>query len=137
MLEMVLADQYVPDLDSAKILRLALLHDFGEIEAGDITPADGVSRAEKVRRERASVMKVLRRLPNGDQYITLWNEYEAGTSPEARFVRQVEKLEMALQASVYEHQNLADLTEFFASTKEALEDRQLRELLSAIEDLRD
>ncbi len=137
MLAMVLADQYVPDLDSAKILRLALLHDFGEIDAGDITPADGVSRAEKVRRERASVMKVLRRLPDGDQYITLWNEYEAGTSPEARFVRQVEKLEMALQASVYEHQNLADLTEFFASTKEALEDRQLRELLSAIEDLRD
>ena len=52
-------------------------------------------------------------------------------------MRQVEKLEMALQASVYEHQKLADLTDFFASAQQALEDQTLRQLLAAIEALRE
>jgi putative hydrolase of HD superfamily len=43
---------------------------------------------------------------------------------------------MALQASVYEHQQLADLADFFASTQQALEDQTLRQLLAAIEALR-
>lgn len=136
LLVMFLADRYAPHLDMAKLLRLSLLHDFGEIDVGDVTPADGISSAEKVQREQASVQRVLHRLPNRERYLTLWHEYEAGDTPEARFVRQVEKLEMALQASVYELQGLAELGEFFASTKMALEDDQLRETLSVIENLR-
>jgi putative hydrolase of HD superfamily len=136
MLVMFLADRYAPGLDMAKLLRLSLLHDFGEIDAGDVTPADGISSTEKVQRELASVQRVLRRLSNRERYLALWHEYEAGATPEAKFVRQVEKLEMALQASVYEHQGLAELGEFFASTKTALEDDQLREILAVIEDLR-
>jgi putative hydrolase of HD superfamily len=136
LLVMFLADRYAPELDMAKLLRLSLLHDFGEIDAGDVTPADGVTPDQKVQREKASVRRVLRRLPNRQRYIALWQEYEAGASPEARFVRQVEKLEMALQASVYEHQRLAKLGEFFASIRAALQDDQLRDLLAALEALR-
>lgn len=137
MLAMFLADKHFPHLDTSKILRIALLHDFGEIYAGDITPTDRISRTEKVRREYASVIKVLSPLPGGNRYIKLWLDYVDGRSPEARFVCQVEKLEMALQASVYEHQKLADLADFFASVKKALEHHQLRKLLTALEDLRD
>jgi putative hydrolase of HD superfamily len=137
MLAMFIADQHFPDLDTAKIMRLALLHDFGEIDTGDMTPKDQIPRTEKVRRERACVVRILRQLPGGDKYVALWEEYEEGHSAEARFVRQVEKLEMALQASVYEHQKLADLTDFFASARQALEDPPLRQLLAAIEKLRD
>ena len=136
MLAMFLADRYSPELDIAQVLRLALLHDFGEIDAGDLTPQDGVPRAEKVRREQAAVAHVLRRLPDGGRYLALWREYEAGSSPEARFVRQVEKLEMALQASVYEHQKLANLEAFFTSAKQGIEQRSLRDILAALEDLR-
>ncbi len=136
MLVMFLADQHAPELDMAKLLRLCLLHDFGEIDAGDVTPADGVSSADKVQREHASVLRVLRRLPDQDRYMALWHEYEAGVTPEASFVRQVEKLEMAVQASVYEHQKLAELGEFFASTKTALHDAQLQTILAAIDQLR-
>ncbi|MCZ6873172.1 MAG: HD domain-containing protein [bacterium] len=136
MLVMFLADQYAPELDMAKLLRLSLLHDFGEIDAGDVTPADGVSSAEKVQSEHASVLRVLRRLPEQDRYLALWHEYEVGVTLEAGFVRQVEKLEMALQASVYEHQKLAELGAFFASTKTALDDAQLLTILAAIDALR-
>ena len=137
MLVMLLADRYAPELDMAKLLRLSLLHDVGEIDAGDVTPADGVSSAEKLQLEEASVRRVLRRLPDRQRYLALWHEYEAGATPEARFVRQVEKLEMALQGSVYEHQGLAELGEFFASTKTALEDDHLQKILIALEALRD
>lgn len=136
MLVMFLADHYATELDMAKLLRLSLLHDFGEIDAGDVTPADGVSSAQKMQREQASILRVLRRLPDRERYIALWQEYEAGASPEARFVRQVEKLEMALQASVYEHQRLAELGAFFASTRTALQDDQLRKILVMLEGLR-
>jgi putative hydrolase of HD superfamily len=137
MLAMFIADQHFPELDTAKVVRLALLHDLGEIDAGDITPMDQIPRTEKVQRERAAVVRVLRRLPGGDRYVALWDEYEEGRSAESRFVRQVEKLEMALQASVYEHQKLASLGDFFASARPALEDQPLRQLLAAIEELRD
>lgn len=136
VLVMFLADRYAPELDIAKLLRLSLLHDFGEIDAGDVTPADGVTSDQKVQREQASMWRVLRRLPDRERYIALWQEYETGASPEAHFVRQVEKLEMALQASVYEHQRLAELGEFFASTRTALQDDQLHDILTALEDLR-
>jgi putative hydrolase of HD superfamily len=137
LLVMFLADQYAPHLDMVKLLRLSLLHDVGEIDAGDLTPADGISSADKVQREHASVLRVLRRLPHQDRYLDLWHEYEAGETPEARFVRQVEKLEMALQASVYEHQQLAELGEFFTSTQTALHDTQLQAVLDAIMTLRE
>lgn len=136
LLAMVVADQYFPHLDITTILRLALLHDVGEIDAGDLTPADRVPRAEKVQREYDSLTRVLRRLPHAAQYLALWQEYEAASSPEARLVRQVEKLEMALQASVYEHQQLADLDEFFTSVQPAMEAQPLRQILSALQSLR-
>ena len=46
-----LAQAYYPQLDLCKVLRMALMHDFGEIYAGDIIPVDAVSAEEKHRRE--------------------------------------------------------------------------------------
>jgi putative hydrolase of HD superfamily len=129
MLAMFLADAHFPDLDASKVLRMALLHDFGEIYAGDITPADGLDRSEKLRLERHAVQQVLSKLGRGADYLALWEAYERGTSPEAQFVRQIDRLEMALQASVYEHQELADLSEFFTSVAQALSAPALQSIL--------
>jgi putative hydrolase of HD superfamily len=112
------------------------LHDFGEIYAGDLTPAHEVSRDEKYRREQQAIVRVLAKLPRGAEYVALWEEYEAGQSPEARFVRQLDRLEMVLQASVYEHQGLADLSEFFAAVRPVLSSPELRAVLDQLETLR-
>src|SRR5262245_37432937 len=74
LLAMFLAEAYFPELEAGKVIRLALLHDFGEIYAGDITPFDGVSRAEKVRQEYEGVTQVLAKLPQGERYLALWEE---------------------------------------------------------------
>ncbi len=132
LLAMQLADAGRPELDAERVLRLALIHDLGEAHAGDLTPADGVSAEDKHARERDGVRRVVDGLPGGARLLALWDEYEAGTTPEARFVRQVDKLEMALQAAVYEGQGLGDLGEFLDSAREAIGDPELLALLDSL-----
>ena len=136
VLALFLVDAHFPDLDRDRVLRMALLHDFGEIYAGDLTPGDAVPPEEKHQREANAVAKVLGKLPNGAEYVALWQEYEAGATPEARFVWQVDRLEMGLQASVYERQGPADLSEFYASAGEALSTPELRAVLDEAVELR-
>jgi len=124
-----LAEAHYPDLDICKILRMALVHDFGEIYAGDIIPQDGILPEEKYSQELESVQSIFSRLSAGDLYIALWNEFEAGETPEARFVRQIDRLEMGLQASVYASQGFPNMTEFFDSASLALTDSHLQDLI--------
>lgn len=134
---MFIADAYVPTLDAHKVLRLALLHDFGEIYAGDITPADAVDPQEKHLREREAVQQVFARLPCGADYLALWQEYEENRTDEARFVKQMDRLEMALQASVYEQQQILNAGEFLESASQAMIQPELRAILDDIVALRD
>jgi len=136
VLAMLLADACAPALDALKVLRMALLHDFGETYAGDITPSDGVDPADKHARERHAIHEVLDKLPNGARFVALWHEYEAGASPEARFVRQIDRLEMALQAALYERAGLIRADEFLVSATAAITDPDLQTVLRELDALR-
>jgi putative hydrolases of HD superfamily len=118
-----------PSLDQNKVLRMALLHDCGEIYAGDIVPSDAVSAEEKHAWELDAVRQVFNKLPDGESYVQVWLEFEAGESPEAQFIRQLDRLEMGLQASVYTAQGFEGLEQFFTSARQALVDEKLIELL--------
>lgn len=136
VLSIFIAEAYFPELDLSKVVKMGLLHDFGEIYAGDFTPSDLISPEEKQHLEAESVREVLAKLPNGAGYIALWEEYDRQESPEARFIAQVDRLEMVLQASVYEHEGLADLSEFFTSTEPVLSAPDLKAMLQALQALR-
>ena len=133
---MLLAEAHYPEMDVLKILRMALIHDFGEIYAGDIIPGDEVSPEEKYILEKEAINRIFEGLPNGEDYLHLWEEFESGASPEARFVRQIDKLEMALQASVYEHLNLGHLPEFFKSAGAEISSPTLKTILNELEALK-
>ncbi len=135
LLGLLLAEQNL-ELDVNKVLRMALIHDLGEIYAGDFTPQDKIDKNHKFQLEKQSVLQVFNKLPNGWKWINLWEEYEEGNSAEAKFVQQLDRLEMLLQASVYEHQGLADLSDFFASTKWDSCSPELQSILKVLEDLR-
>jgi putative hydrolase of HD superfamily len=124
-----LGQAYYPQLDLNRVLRMALLHDIGEVYAGDITPSDQVREADKHQLERASLEKVLGKLPASHEFLELWLEFENGESPEARFVHQIDRLEMGLQARVYQAQGFAGMDEFIHSARHALVDQQLAEIL--------
>ena len=135
ILALFLADAHFPELDKFKLLRMGLLHDFGEIYAGDFVP--GKTTPENKRRlERESVERVFSKLPNGADYLALWEEFEDGQTAEARLLREIDRLEMGLQASVYEAEGLADLSAFFESADRAVASPPLRDAIDAILRLR-
>lgn len=136
LLGLFVAESLFPHADASKVVRIALLHDLGEAYAGDITPHDGVDKAAKHALERRAVETIFGKLPRAAEYLALWDEYEHGTSFEARLVRQLDRLEMGLQACVYEHQGFGDLSQFYASVDKALESPELRAVLAELEALR-
>jgi putative hydrolase of HD superfamily len=133
---MIIESGLTADVDRDKVLRMTLAHEIGEIYTGDITPGDGVAMEEKQRREREGLLRVTNRLPNGTEWMALWEEFEAGESSEARLVRQLDRLEMALQAWVYEKQLGMNLESFFRSAEKAVNSPELKDLLKDIENLR-
>lgn len=116
-------------LDRSKAVLLALLHELGEVWAGDITPVDGVSEEEKHTLETESVQRVLHKHPEAAQLRALWQEFEDMTSEEARWVRQLDRLEMGIQARIYEAEGRPRMEEFLASADKAVRDPELRKLL--------
>lgn len=122
------------DLDLARALQYAVLHDLPEVHVGDLTPQDGVSKADKARMEHAAMAALCRALPRGARLLATWEAYEAQVDPEARFVRQLDRLDMALQAVRYAEDAAADvsLDEFLDSASAVIEDPGLQPLVDAL-----
>lgn len=109
-----------PKLNKLKVLEMVVLHDLAEVKTGDLTPYDGVPSAEKAERERRALDHLLEGFADRPRFLELAGEYQDGLSPEARFVKDLDKLEMALQSLLYQRDHPIDLSEFRASAQEAL-----------------
>ena len=129
ILAWMVAEKHFPELDINKVIKMSLLHEMGEIYGGDITPKDKISEQGKFLLEYNSMHRVLSKLPNGKNWSDLWNEFEKNRSPEAKFVKQIDKLEMALQAYSYEENYEINLEDFYKSTYDILENEKLKEIL--------
>jgi putative hydrolase of HD superfamily len=135
LLALLLIDQISPALDRQQVLLMALIHDLGEIYAGDFTPQDGMPSDEKHALEAKAFQQVFGGLTGGQRYIDVWRAYERGESPEAHFVKQVDRLEMALQASIYARRGFSDMGDFFDSARKALDSGPMGSLLAEVEAL--
>ena len=116
-------------VDPARAALLALVHEMGESYAGDITPVDGVSREAKEALERDAIMRALEGHPDREWFISLWEEFEAGETPEAAFVRQLDRLEMGLQAALQEAEGFPGMGEFYDSARRTVVEPRLRSIL--------
>ena len=121
-------------LDSLKVLQMALIHDLPEAVIGDLTPSQKTVETEA--KEENAVSHILNLLPakQRETYIAVWNEYQEGKTREAQAVRQLEKIEMALQAKEYEKAGSASksLERFIKSAEEATDWSELKRLLSCV-----
>ena len=122
------------DLDPLKLLRMALIHDLPEAVIGDLMPSQKTSQTKE--EEKKAIHKILGLLPKTlmENYLEVWNEYEEGKTREAKAVRQLEKIEMALQAKEYENSGSGkkSLERFIKSAKESTVWPELKKLLSCI-----
>ncbi|KAM0801670.1 HD domain-containing protein [Usnea florida] len=111
-------------LDIPHCTKMALVHDMAELLVGDITPMDGVPKAEKKRRE-AETMEylccggkgMLGEWGDGEQgkgIRAIFREYEESRTLESLFVHDVDKMELLLQMVEYEKRGKGqlDLGEF-------------------------
>jgi putative hydrolase of HD superfamily len=132
ILSMLYADMEC--LDPLKLLRMALIHDLPEAVIGDLTPSK--KSAETKEKEGTTIIQILNLLPERQRetYITVWNEYTKGNTREAKALKQLEKIEMALQAKEYERTGSASksLERFIKSAEEATSWPDLRRLLSIV-----
>ena len=101
-----------PELDRLKLIEMAVCHDVAEVRVGDITPHDGISPEEKVRAETEAMLSLSQGFPRGEYMLELYREYEAGETPEARFLKLCDKLDMAFQSYVYQSRTENDLQNF-------------------------
>jgi len=116
-----------------RLVTIALLHDLCEAITGDATPADGLDPAVKSQREEQAMAALTTGLVNGQELYELWLDFERGRTPEGRLIKQIDKLEMALQALEYAESGHPGLQEFLADGRRVIEDPLLRELFQRIE----
>ena len=132
VMSMVLAD--MKSLNSEKVIKMSILHDWAESKIGDFMP-DEIGHDKKSELENYAMTEILELLPQKIQsdYQDIWNEFLVRDTPEARLVHELDKLEMALQAKIYETDvDPEKLTPFIISAVEQIMDPDVKKILMDI-----
>ncbi|MBI4614114.1 MAG: alpha/beta fold hydrolase [Planctomycetes bacterium] len=135
LLALALAPRF--GIDAGRAASIALVHDLAESRTGDLyvhpDRSDAAARRDAKRKEEARILAdLLGRAPGTDEWTGWLAEYQTGSSAEGRFVRALDKLEMALSALDYERTYGIDLEEFWESAREGLEPGPITDLLAEI-----
>jgi putative hydrolase of HD superfamily len=94
LMGVVLAEHAPPGTDVVRVMRMLLVHDLVEIDAGDAYFYDPAANAAKDERERAAAERIFGLLPDdlADDLRAVWQEFEAAETPEARFAKGMDRL---------------------------------------------
>ncbi|KAH6916327.1 HD domain-containing protein [Coprinopsis sp. MPI-PUGE-AT-0042] len=118
MLSMLSTDE---SLDVSRCIQLSLVHDLAEAQVGDITPHEPFTKEEKHALEKTAMQNFVQEMLHGTPEVgqkiqSLWEEYEKQETSEARFVKDLDRFEMAAQAFEYERSTSIPLQPFFDSS---------------------
>lgn len=129
VLALVLAPEL--GLDQLKLVKMALIHDLGEVGIGDIKWESGKkvigSRKKKHIDEEKAITQMFADNPNFQEYIQLWQEFNCQETREAKVVKQLDKLEMVIQALEYEREGYPSewFDEFWENAEKYLKNQEL------------
>lgn len=95
----LLAEHTPHDIDLLHVLRMLVIHDVVEIDAGDTFAFDPAAHHDKEEREQAAAERIFGLLPEdqGAELRALWAEFEAFDTPESRFANALDRLSGILQ----------------------------------------
>ncbi|NVB79757.1 MAG: HD domain-containing protein [Kofleriaceae bacterium] len=99
LMAVVLAEYGPRGVDLLSVLRMVLVHDIVEIDAGDTFLYDEAHAASKAEREAAAADRLFGMLdePLRGELRGAWEEFEEGRTPAARFARALDRLQPMLQ----------------------------------------
>ena len=88
----------VPDLDVLHVLKMLIVHDLVEIDAGDTFAYDVAAMANQHEREAIAADRIFGLLPpdQGTEFRALWDEFEAKETAEAKFATAVDRFQPML-----------------------------------------
>ncbi|MCQ2522161.1 MAG: HD domain-containing protein [Lachnospiraceae bacterium] len=95
VMAIVLSEYSNEPIDLLKTLKMILMHDVVEIDAGDTYAYDEKGKETQAEREKAAAERLYGLLPDkqGDEYRSLFEEFEAGETAEARFARTMDNMQ--------------------------------------------
>ena len=133
LMAMVFSD--VRNLDTEKILKMALLHDLAESVTGDFMPEE-ISKENKKTAENDAIKEILGKLPEdiSHKYENIWNEYTQASTKESILLHEIDKFEMAIQAIKYSSEGFSNekLGMFIDSAKKEIKSRELLDILDSL-----
>src|SRR5690606_13001631 len=99
VMAMILAEHANEPVDALHVLKMLLVHDIVEIDAGDTFAYDVQANQDKEAREQAAAERIFGLLPadQRDEIRAMWEEFDARVTPEARFANAMDRLMPALQ----------------------------------------
>jgi len=125
-------------LNQNKMMKMATIHDLAEAIRGDLV-TDGkhvdMTKKEKYALEQSAMKRIFSKIPEGKEYLSLWEEFESGKSREAQVMREIDKLEMIMQALEYEKQGhpRKRLDPFWETTRSQITSKDMKELFDLLE----
>jgi len=98
LLAVLLHDTAPPGVDHARVLRMLLVHDLVEVDAGDTFCYDADANLGREERERAAAARLFGILPAEEarELASLWEEFEAAASLDARFAAALDRFQPLL-----------------------------------------
>lgn len=99
IMAIVLAEHANAPIDILKVIKMVLIHDIVEIDAGDTFIYDTQKNHSNADEERLAANRIFGLLPQeqASELIAIWEEFEAGETNEAKFARTMDRLEPLLQ----------------------------------------
>lgn len=101
LLGITIIEKHNLNYDILKVLKMCIVHELGEIYAGDPTPYDNITPEDKHNKEEVAIKKVISSLDFDNDFFSLWKEFEEGKTKEAKFVKELDSLEFLCQAAAY------------------------------------
>ncbi len=95
LMALLLSEYSNEEIDVLKTMSMVLIHDIVEIDAGDTYAYDTEGNKSKRERELAAAERIFNILPEDQakKLRALWDEFEAGETPEARFAATVDRVQ--------------------------------------------
>jgi len=99
MMTIVLAEHSDTPIDVLKVIKMVLIHDIVEIDAGDTFIYDTQNSHTNTDNERMAAKRIFGLLPKeqADELIAIWEEFETGETNEAKFAKSMDRFEPLLQ----------------------------------------
>jgi putative hydrolases of HD superfamily len=99
MMTIVLAEHSDKRIDILKVLKMVLIHDIVEIDAGDTFIYDTQKNHTNTDQELIAAKRIFGLLPaeQAEEFIAIWKEFEEGDTDEAKFAKSMDRFEPLLQ----------------------------------------